>query len=119
MTNHVARLYALVVGVLAFFLLWALVAAHPWSPSPRLAARDPRLVALIARRRRLVRESARVQALVARRWLVYRRALRARNAQIARARAAAARQLAAAPVPAAAAPARVVTLPPLVITRTS
>lgn len=119
MTNHVARLYALVVAVLAFFLLWALVVAHPWSPSARLASRDPRLVALTARRQRIVRESARVRAIVARRWLVYRRALRARDAQIAHVRAASARQLAAAAVPAAAAPARVVTLPPLVITRTS
>jgi hypothetical protein len=127
MTSHVVRLYALVVAVLAFFLVWALVAAHPWSASSRRAVRDPRLIALVARRRLIERESARVQAVVARRWVVYRRALRARNAEIARVqrqRAVAAQQLAVASAPvaaptAAAAPARVVTLPPLVITRTS
>jgi hypothetical protein len=126
MTSHVVRLYALVVGVLAFFLVWALVAAHPWSASSRRAVRDPRLTALVARRKSIERESAHVRAVVARRWVVYRRALRARNAEIARVqrqRTVAAEQLAAAaaPVsaPAAAAPARIVTLPPLVITRTS
>jgi hypothetical protein len=126
MTSHVVRLYALVVGVLAFFLVWALVAAHPWSASSRRAVRDPWLTALVARRKSIERESARVQAVVARRWVVYHKALRARNAEIARVqrqRAVAAQQLAVAsapvPAPAAAAPARIVTLPPLVITRTS
>lgn len=126
MTSHVVRLYALVVGVLVFFLVWALVAAHPWASRSSRAVRDPRLVELFARRRRIERESARVRAVVAGRWAVYRKALRARNAEIARVqrqRAAAAQQLAvaSAPVaaPVAAAPARIVTLPPLVITRTS
>ncbi|HEX6762912.1 MAG TPA: hypothetical protein VF094_08940 [Gaiellaceae bacterium] len=126
MTRHVVRLYALVVGVLTFFLVWALVAAHPWSASSRRASRDPRLIELVARRRWIERESSRVQIVVARRWAIYRKALRARNAAIARVqrqRALAAQQLAVAPVPAAApaaaAPARIVTLPPLVITRTS
>ncbi len=126
MTSHVVRLYALVVAVLAFFLVWALVAAHPWSASSRRAVRDPRLTKLVARRKLIERESARVQAVVARRWVVYRRALRARNAEIARVQrqqAVAAQQLAVAsapvPAPAASAPARIVTLPPLVITRTS
>ena len=30
MTNHVARLYALVAAVLVFFVAWAAIAAHPW-----------------------------------------------------------------------------------------
>jgi Tfp pilus assembly protein FimV len=117
MTSHVTRLYALVIGVLAFFLIWALVAAHPWSTASRRTARDPHLVALVLRRERLVRETARVREIVARRWSVYRNALRARNAQIARAQARFAASAAAVPAPAPAA--RVVTLPPLVITRTS
>jgi len=115
MTKHIVRLYALVIGVFAFFLIWALVASHPWSTEPTRTARDPRLVALIAHRERLVRESARVRAVVARRWLLYRRALRTRNAQIAEVRAHAVAAVAPAPVT----PARIVTLPPLVITRTS
>lgn len=126
MTNHVVRLYALVVGVLAFFLIWALVAAHPWSTNSRRAVGDPRLIELAIRRKSIERESARVRAVVAQRWAVYRRALRARNAEISRVqrqRAVAAQRLAVAsapvPTPAAAPPARIVTLPPLVITRTS
>jgi hypothetical protein len=122
MTSHVVRLYALVVAVLAFFLVWVLVAAHPWSSGAGRAARDPRLVELVARQRRLARERARVRAIVAHRWVVYRRALRARNAAIAtaeRSRRAALGRLAAASAPVAAPPARIVTLPPLVITRTS
>jgi hypothetical protein len=125
MTKQVVRLYGLVVGVLAFFLVWALVAAHPWSVSSRRAVRDPRLIELVARRKWVERESAHVQAVIARRWAVYRRALRARNAEIARVqrqRAVVAQQVAVASAPVsapAAAPARIVTLPPLVVTRTS
>jgi hypothetical protein len=100
----VPRLYALVAAVLVFFLAWAFIAAHPWSPAPRRAA-DPRVAALLERRQRIVRESAHVRAIVARRWARYRHALRARRAQLAS-------------IPAAPA-ARIVTLPPLVITRTS
>jgi hypothetical protein len=105
MTDHVARLYALVVAVVVFFVAWALVVAHPWSPKLRAAA-DSRVAALVARRGRVARESARVRAIVTLRWARYRRALRARNAQLAS-------------LPAAAPAARVVTLPALVITRTS
>ncbi len=139
MTSHVGRLYALGVAVVAFFLAWALVAAHPWSTAK--AARDPRLSALAQREQRLRQESKLVQQIVDRRFSDYRRqfaaykaALARRQAQIAAARAAAARlatattasapsasytpstsYAASAPVPAV----RVVTLPPLVVTRTS
>lgn len=135
MTSHVARLYALALSLLVFFVAWAVVAARPWSA----AKADPRLTALAAREQRLHRESVAVRRLVDRRWRAYRIALAARrkqiaarNAQIAlRQRQIAARQqrlaavgaqaragAAAAPV-ASAAPVRVVTLPPLTITRTS
>jgi hypothetical protein len=98
MTNHTGRLYALAASLAAFFILWAAIAAHPWKP----AASDPRLAAL-AQREQLLRRDAKLV-----RQIVQRRA----GAAAARAKASSA---------AAAAPptVRVVTLPPLVITRTS
>ena len=105
MTNQVARLYVLVVGVLAFFLAWAGVAAHPWAATP---AKDPRLTALIARQQRVQSQSIRVKRIVDARQALYRRQLGARNAT-------ASRQLAAAAQPSI----RVVNLPALVVTRTS
>lgn len=125
MTSHVGRLYALALALVVFFLVWATVAARPWSTqsAPRT---DPRVAALAAREQRLRHESVAVARIVHRRWEVYRVRLHRRQHQIAavkRANAEAARQarLAAASAPAvAAAPSvRVVTLPPLTITRTS
>jgi hypothetical protein len=119
MTSHVARLYALVVGVVVFFVVWAAVAAHPWAPRP---ARDPRLVALGAREQRLQRESLQVKRVVEQRWATYRVALRARQAQIATAKrrqAAAQAAHAQAQLTTATPSVRVVNLPPLVVTRTS
>jgi hypothetical protein len=110
MTDRLARLYTLVVGVLVFFVAWVAVAAHPWAPRP---ARDPRVVAIAAREQRIQRESLVVRRLVERRWAAYRVQLRARQHAIASARARRVRLAAAAPS------VRVVTLPPLVVTRTS
>jgi len=106
MTSHVARLYALAVGVLAFFLAWAAVVAHPWTTS---ATADPRVAALAARQQQVHPESLRVQKIVQARWSAYRKALARHNA-------AAANQLASA---AATPSVRVVTLPPLTVTRVS
>jgi hypothetical protein len=137
MTNHVGRLYALGVALVAFFLAWALVAAHPWSTAK--AARDPRLTALAQREQRLRHESRLVQQVVNRRFSDYRKqfaayktALAKRQAQLAAARLAAARLAAAstavapsasyapsAPSASYSPSVRVVTLPPLVVTRTS
>jgi hypothetical protein len=120
MTSHVARLYSLVIGILAFFLAWVAVAAHPWAPQP---VQDPRLAALAARQQRIHAESVRAQRIVAARWSAYHHALavRDRAARAAAKRASAAAQLAAAPATfSSAAPAvRVVSLPPLVVTRVS
>jgi pyruvate/2-oxoglutarate dehydrogenase complex dihydrolipoamide acyltransferase (E2) component len=134
MTSHHGRLYALAASVLLFFVAWALIAAHPWA-SAKAASRDPRLVALAQREHRLRKEAGLVQEVVARRYSDYRRrfaaykvALARRQAQIVaaqKAAAAQAAQLASVQQPAyAAAPSgggsvRVVSLPPLVITRTS
>lgn len=130
MTSQIARLWTVVVGVVVFFLAWAAIAAHPWQQA---AAADPRLTAVVARQQNLQRQSAQVKQLVDQRWAAYRVALAERKLAITRANIAAAAAAtkaqaqvqaqtvsAAIPAPAAAAPAaRVVTLPPLVITKTS
>ena len=103
MTNQLARLYVLVVGVLVFFVAWAAIAAHPWAAKP---AQDPRIAALAARQQRLQMESIRVKRIVDARWTSYRRQLAERHAtaaSLARTRPAV----------------RVVNLPALVVTRTS
>ena len=127
MTSQIARLWTVVVGVVVFFLAWAMIAAHPWQQA---AATDPRLTALAARQQYLQRQSVQVKQLVDQRWAAYRVALAERKLAITRANVAAAAAAtkaqaqaqavsASIPTPAAAPPARVVTLPPLVITRTS
>ncbi len=103
MTSQPARLYALVVGVLVFFISWAAIAAHPWSVQ---AAQDPRIAALAARQHRLQVDSLRVKQIVDARWANYRRQLAAPHAtaaSLARTRPSV----------------RVVNLPPLVVTRSS
>lgn len=103
MTSQLARLYALVTGIVAFFLAWAAVAAHPWAPQPQ---QDPQVAALVARQQQIQFESLRVKHIVDTRWAAYRSKLAAHNA-------------AAAQVVAAAPSVRVVNLPALVVTRTS
>ena len=128
MTNHLARLYALVAAVLVFFVAWAAIAAHPWQ-TQKAAAQDPRLAALQLREQRLRAEALAVKQVLNKRWAVYRAQLALRKQEIsalqtanAKARAA---SLASVPTPppssgSSAAPSvRVVTLPPLTITRTS
>jgi hypothetical protein len=120
MTSHTGRLYGSVAALFAFFLLWAVVAAHPWATS--MATRDPRLSALAQRERGLRADAALVQQIVDRRFAAYKVALARRRVEIAAARSrAAASVVAAAPIfQGSAAPGvRVVTLPPLVITKTS
>lgn len=107
MTSHVVRLYAVVAGILAFFLAWAAVVAHPWTARP--AAVDPRVAALAARQQQVHLESLRVQKIVRARWAAYHAALAKRNP-------AAATQPASVP---ATPSVRVVTLPPLTVTRMS
>ncbi len=120
MTDHVARLYALALALVVFFVSWAAVAARPWAT----AQADPRVAALAARQQRLQRESALVQQIVQARYADYRVALARRQAQLATARRPRSQPLAsvstAAPAaPVASAAVRIVNLPPLVITRTS
>jgi hypothetical protein len=128
MTSHHGRLYALAASVLVFFVAWAVIAAHPWSTT-KAASRDPQLAVLARREQSLRRAAGLVEQVVARRYADYRRRFAAYKAALARrqAQVAAARRAArlasvqqSAPVAApAAGGVRVVTLPPLVITRTS
>jgi hypothetical protein len=120
MTSHHGRLYVLALGLVVFFLAWAVVAAHPWAT----ASADPRLRALAVREAQLQREARLVRKVVATRWARYRVELKARRALIARVNARAAAAAAAAATAAqaapAAAPVQVVNLPPAhVVTRTS
>jgi Tfp pilus assembly protein FimV len=112
MVSHPGRLYALALGLVVFFLSWAVVAARPWTT----ASADPRLRVLAAREVQLRHEAKLVQKTVAARWATYRAELKLRRAEIAKVAAASV----AANQAAAAAPAvQVVNLPAQVITRTS
>ncbi|HEX7582798.1 MAG TPA: hypothetical protein VF321_06895 [Gaiellaceae bacterium] len=102
MTNHAGRLYALAIGLVVFFLAWAVVAARPWVATTA----DPRQKALVVRQVQLQREAKLVSQIVAQ---------RAQLARVTRNRQLASATAAAAPVAAV----RVVNLPPLTITRTS
>ena len=81
MTSSIVRLYALVLAVLAFFLAWTVVAAHPWQTHS--ATPDPRLAALAAERAALRQQALSVQAIVDRRYAVYAAALQERRRAIA------------------------------------
>jgi hypothetical protein len=117
MASHTGRLYALAFALVAFFLAWAVVAAHPWAT----AGTDPRLRALAVRETELRREAKLVNQVVAQRWALYKSELQVRRSRIAAAKTRAT-QIAAvssASTASASPSVRVVTLPPLTITRTS
>jgi hypothetical protein len=119
MTSHIGRLYALALALVAFFLVWAVVATHPWATT----SQDPRLKALAARETQLRREATLVQTIVTQRWATYRTALQARKATIAAAKTRNAQlaslATASSGTSAPSSSVKVVTLPPLTITRTS
>lgn len=126
MTSHTGRLYALAGALFTFFVVWAVVAAHPWATAA--ATRDPRLTALAIREKRLRADAALVQRVVDRRFSAYKVALAKRRAQIAAAQSraqalsvsqASPQAFSPASSPASSPSVRVVTLPPLVITKTS
>jgi hypothetical protein len=94
MTDHIARLYALALTLVVFFVTWAVVAAHPWAAAAT-SGKDPRLVALERREARVHQESMRVRKVLKHRYHVYRLELRGRKRQIAAIEAANARAAAA------------------------
>src|SRR5215475_7117526 len=87
------RFLALALTVAVFLVLCSAIAARPWKQK---APPDPRWAALAARERHLQHEAAVVEGAVRRRWLVYRRQLTKRRAEIAAARKEHEEQLAAA-----------------------
>jgi hypothetical protein len=113
MTDHVARLYAAALALVAFFLTWAVIAARPWAAEA--AADDPRVVALERREERLRRESARVERKVERRFAAYRTRLAERQRVIAAVPDATAPSAPAPPAPSVGA----VSIPPVTSTRSS
>jgi hypothetical protein len=137
MTNHVARLYALVTSLIVFFAVWLTVSAHPWSQTAKATpVADPQIARLMVRERRLRAETRRVNLIVHRRYAAYRRELRQRNRvnaatrtqhnhQLAAAHRAALAAQSAISAPSYSAPVaapqavRIVTLPPVASTRTS
>lgn len=125
MTNHVARLYAIALTLVVFFVTWAVVSARPWAASAT-PTKDPRLVALQEREARVHQESIRVRRVLKHRYHVYRVKLRERKHQIAAIEAANAR--AASTVTVSASPSwsapsapsvSVVSAPPVTSTHTS
>lgn len=94
MTDHVVRLYALAVAVLAFFVTWAVVAAQPWKQAAPASAASAVSAQLAAYEQKLVRTGALADLLT-----------RKRSSRTA-------------PVPVLLPP-RIVTLPPVTVTRTS
>lgn len=95
MTNHLARLYALALAILVFFLSWAIVAARPFAGEEAAAPG----------------ETARPDAHLA--------SLRARERELRRRIAAARELLGAAAVPAPPPPVQVVSAPPATVSRSS
>ena len=111
MTNHIARLYAAAGAILALFLAWAGIAAHPWQndqTAPVNTRADSQARALAVYEKRLQKDTRLVHKVVR------RRAAEARAArQAAAAAAAAAAQSGTASSGWSPAPSvRVVTLPP-------
>ena len=111
MTDHVARLYAATLAVVAFFLTWAVISARPWAAEATV--QDPKVAALERREQHLRHESARVQRRVERRFAAYRTSLAERQRELAAVQAAPAPS-----VPAPAAPS-VLSIPPVTSTRSS
>ncbi len=117
MTNHVARLYAVVLAIVVFFLTWAGIAAEPWNTRQTVAAAvSPQAVALDRRAKRLERKRLRVQAMLDRRFAEYRSQLRKRRRLLAQAAAAAA---AAAAAPSVGPSVGTTSLPPVTATKSS
>jgi hypothetical protein len=103
MTSHVARLYAAAGAILALFVAWAGIAAHPWQSdqaTPVTTGADSQ--ALAAYEKRLKKDARLV------RKVVRRRAAEARAARQAAAAAQSGGSSSWSPAPSV----RVVTLPP-------
>ena len=83
--NPVARLYALGVALVLFFVSWSAIAARPWQEKSAKKA-DPRVLALTAREKQLRGEALVLQRKLKRQWALYEQSLELRQSQIAAAR---------------------------------
>lgn len=73
MTNTIGRFWAVAVALVVFFILWAVLAAKPWTSSGTPA--DPRLTALQAREQKVQTRALTVQQTLNKRWAAYRSTL--------------------------------------------
>ena len=86
MTNHIARLYAAAGAILALFLAWAGIAAHPWQSdqtTPVNARANSEARALAAYEKRLKKDARLVRKVVRQRAAEARAARRAAAAAAA------------------------------------
>ena len=72
-TNAIGRFWAVAVALVVFFILWAVLAAKPWTSSGTPA--DPRLSALQAREQKVQNRALAAQQTLNKRWAAYRSAL--------------------------------------------
>ena len=77
--NHLPRLYVAAGTIVVFFVLWATVAAHPWTTTSQATPEDPRLLALGRREKALRVRAVTVKHVVDRRWTAYEKRLRRRQ----------------------------------------
>jgi hypothetical protein len=83
--SETARLYTITVAILVFFVVWAGVAAHPWTGPRPVARTDPRTAALTAREAHLLHRTRAARRALIGRWTRYQHRLAARIAAIERA----------------------------------
>ena len=103
MTSHAARLYAVALAIVVFFLVWATVSARPWVSEPVGVDRDGRPGLGLRARSLAARERALKKQIVAVRGLLRSEAV----------------QASLSPPQVASAPAQVVSAPPATVTRSS
>jgi hypothetical protein len=72
-TKTIGRFWAVAVALVVFFILWAVLAAKPWTSSGTPA--DPRLTALQAREQKVQTRALTVQQTLNKRWAAYRSTL--------------------------------------------
>ncbi len=83
--SEAARLYTIAITLLVFFVVWAGIAAHPWTGPESIALSDPRAAAVTAREAHLLQQTRVARRVLTTRWIRYQRLLAARVAAIERA----------------------------------
>jgi len=83
--SDAARLYAITIALLVFFVAWASIAAHPWTGPDPVARADPRAASLMAREAQLLHRSRTTRRVLVARWNRYQQRLASRVAAIERA----------------------------------